>query len=367
MLLKPFPWQVAHWQGLLSAPGQLPHALLLAGPEGLGKRAFAQAVAARLLCESPVRVEDQVDGEQVALELACGRCSACGWMAAGTHPDFRRVQPEDLEAADSSETDELAQDEVPGKKASGAAASSSIGIAQIRALADFVFVGSYRHGCRVVLVEPAEAMTPAAANALLKILEEPPPSVYFLMISNAWRKLLPTIRSRCRMVLFGRPALPLATAWLRDEGADEALNLLPLTAGAPLLARDWAVQDKLPLYRKVVTVLADNPVDPVAMAAHWLVLVKNDDGFSLSQLVDAVQKWMFDLVQCKLSGEVRYHLDATWRMRLDGLAARASQAGLLTGYAELLRIRAVVRHPLNTQLFLEDLAARYIKAVARAV
>ncbi len=205
-------------------------------------------------------------------------------------------------------------------------------------------------------------MNPAAANALLKILEEPPSSVYFILVSSSWRKLLPTIRSRCRMVVFGRPEPGLARQWLSAEGVEGADGLLRLAGGAPFLARDWATQGRLDVYRKVVGVLADKPVDPVAMAAKWSALIKGDEAFDLVQLVEAVQKWVFDLVQLKVSGGLRYH--EAWRTRLAELAAAASSAALLACYSDLLRIRAVARHPLNAQLFLEDMAARYVRALA---
>lgn len=356
------PWQLQVWRQLLAEPEHLPHAVLLAGPAGLGKLVFAHAMAARLLCEAPVD-----EGGQV--RLACGKCSSCSWFVAGNHPDFRMVQPEEADDTTGGEASEEGVPSTvmatPGKPKSakgGAGSGGTIRIDQIRALADFVFVGSHRHGKRIVVLNPAEAMNPAAANALLKILEEPPPSVYFIMVSSSWRKLLPTIRSRCRMVVFGRPEPALASQWLSSEGVEGADGLLRLTGGAPFQAREWATQGRLDLYRKAVDVLADKPVDPVAMAARWSALIKGDDAFDQVQLVEAVQKWVFDLVQLKLAGGVRYH--EAWRGRLAELAAAASSAALLACYGDLLRVRAVARHPLNAQLFLEDMAARYVRALA---
>lgn len=356
--MKIFDWQLPFWQQLLGEPGNLPHALLLAGPEGQGKLVFAQAMAARLLCERPGN--SGAGGNAVA---ACGECSSCNWLASGNHPDFRLVQPDDGEEAAEGDA---AGEAAPARSAARKPANGTIGIDQIRALADFVFVGSHRHGSRVVIVAPAEAMTPAAANSLLKVLEEPPAGVYFILVSGAWRKLLPTIRSRCRMVVFGRPDPALATQWLNAEGVKAAAadELLRLAGGAPLLAAEWAMQGRLDLYRKAIEALADKPVDPVAMAAKWSALLKGEESFGLPQLVETVQKWVFDLIQLKLSGSLQYH--QAWRDKLETLATRASEANLLACYSDLLRIRAVARHPLNTQLFLEDMAARYLKAVAAA-
>lgn len=344
-----FDWQKPLWQQLFGEPGKLPHAMLLAGPEGVGKRLFAEAMAARLLCEQP----------DAGGEAGCGTCSSCTWLAAGNHPDFRRVQPEEEEEA-TVEGEESAVVRTAARKPG----KGGIGVDRIRALSDFVFVGSHRHGNRVVIVSPAEAMTPAAANSLLKILEEPPASVYFILVSGAWRRLLPTIRSRCRMVMFGRPDTGLAERWLKSEGVKSGRELLDLAGGAPLLAAEWAEQGRLDAYRKVVEALADKSADPVSMAARWSVLLKGDESFAMPQLVEAVQKWVFDLIQVKMAGGLRYH--QAWRDRLEPLAARATPAGLLACYGELLKIRAVARHPLNAQLFLEDMAARYLKAIAPA-
>lgn len=377
-----FPWQAELWDQLMSAPDKLPHALLLAGPAGLGKQAFAMAMAARLLCEAPL-------AQGGAEALACGCCSSCNWLAAGNHPDFRLVQPQSEEAEEAGETEATVTEAVApapaatgkvkkGKAApvaaaarmgmgTGTAGTGTLRIDQIRRLADFVFVGSHRHGRRIVILQPAEAMNPAAANALLKILEEPPPSVCFILISHAWRKLLPTIRSRCRVVVFGRPAPALAASWLQDEGVEDAGSLLQLAGGAPLLARDWAQQTVLASYRKALEPLLltqDGPADPVSMAAKWGELLKADSAFDLPQLVDIVQKWVTDLTQVALAGSLRYHLEPAWRDRLEALAKRSNATALLGCDKDLRRIRAVARHPLNTQLFLEDMAARYLRSLS---
>ena len=345
-----FDWQITLWEQLLVDPEKLPHAMLFVGPEGVGKSAFAQALAARLLCEQ--QTERNVG-------IACGVCSSCIWLASGNHPDFRLVQPEDREEWGGGEdNDDTSRSSAAARKPG----PGQIRVDQIRALEDFVFVGSHRQGRRIALLAPAEMMTPAAANSLLKILEEPPSGVYFILVSSHWRRLLPTILSRCRSVVFGRPDPLTAERWLLGQGVKSAAELLELASGAPLIAADWAEQGRLDPYRKAIEVLAEKPSDPVAMAAKWSALVKSEQGFGLSQLVEAVQKWIFDLVLLKLAGRCRYHL--AWRAALDRSAGTASNAGLLSCYNDLLRIKAVARHPLNTQLFLEDIAARYLRALA---
>lgn len=352
MLINIFEWQEPLWRQLFADRENMPHAMLMGGPEGFGKLRFAQALAARLLCERRQKTADSA-------EMACGDCSSCTWLASGNHPDFRQIQPEEDEQAGEESVDE-AQAAASGRKAG----RGPIRVDQIRALTDFVYIGSHRHGNRVIIISPAEAMNPAAANSLLKILEEPPAGVYFILLSNSWRRLVPTLRSRCRSIIFGRPELSQAERWLNGEGVKMPSQLLHLVGGAPLLAAEWAEQGRLDIYQKVVEALANKPLDPVAIAMKWAALLKGEQGFGLPQLVETVQKWVFDLVLLKLAGGLRYH--EAWRELLEKLAAQASGVGLIACYNDLLRIRSVARHPLNAQLFLEDLATRYLRSLSPA-
>ncbi|WP_459950857.1 DNA polymerase III subunit delta' [Denitratisoma sp. agr-D3] len=328
------------------------HAMLLAGPAGVGKGRFAEALAARLLCESP-------QGNQ-----ACGHCEACHWFAGGNHPDFRRV------ALESDEEPEGGDDEAPAKKSIKKAAaakkpakpSTVIKIEQVRALEDFIFVGSHRNGRRVVIVEPAEAMNAAAANALLKVLEEPPANVYFLMVSSNWRNLLPTLRSRCRQINFGLPETSAAVAWLKAQGLKNAEDALRLSGGSPIAALENAEAGKDEGAASLIASLSAGVADPIATAAQWDALVKG--GYSNEELVNTLQKWLHDLLRAALGAPPRFLLSQ--RTALARIAAACDAARLLKFHKELLRIRATARHPLNPQLFLEDLAARYAMATAAA-
>jgi len=164
-----YPWHKSEFRALLQRKEQLPHALLLRGSQGIGKLAFAEAVARALLCEKPAP-----DG------AACGQCTACGWMGQGSHPDFRRLEPENLAEQKDSEAGIEKKEK----------ASTQISVDQVRSLANFINVSSHRGGSKVVLVHPAEALNPNAANALLKGLEEPPPRTYFLLVAHRWNQLL---------------------------------------------------------------------------------------------------------------------------------------------------------------------------------
>lgn len=197
----PLPWQQSQWAGLveLAGAGRLPHALLLAGPSGTGKTAFAARLAELLLCAE--------SGTQ-----PCGVCRHCRLTAAGSHPDLVNVRPEE-----------------PGR---------GILIEAVRTLRDFCAVRPHQGGWRVALVEPAEALNHSAANALLKTLEEPGTRTLLLMVAHQPGHLPATIRSRCRLLRFPEPDRQTALAWLRERLPErqDLEQLLRHAGGRPLLA-----------------------------------------------------------------------------------------------------------------------------------
>lgn len=202
-LAKPYPWQSEQWAFLQSLIGQqrLPHALLLEGAKGVGKRQIAHSLGSFLLCQSPVD------------NSACGQCRSCALILAGTHPDFFLVSPQEK--------------------------SSVIKVDQIRSLIDFVSKTSQQGGRKVIILEPAEAMNINAANALLKSLEEPTADTFLMLVSHQSSKLLPTIKSRCQSLECPIPDSGSASDWLAGyAGEDRAGLLLRLADGRPLAALD---------------------------------------------------------------------------------------------------------------------------------
>lgn len=318
---------------------RLPHALLLIGREGLGKSAFAEDLARFLLCESP---RDNT---------ACGTCDACRWLAAGNHPDFRHVKPE---------TDE--EPEEGGREKAKKRGPGIIRIDQIRELEAFVFVGSHRMGRRVVLLTEAESMNGPAANSLLKILEEPPSSVYFLLVSSRPKSLLPTIRSRCRALPFPAPDANAAVALLAAEGlGKQAGRYLDLAGGAPKLVAKWHEAGLIAGLDALIETLQNPPADPIGLAARWDSLLKSDPAFRLEHLVEELQRWLFDLTQERLAGSPRYH--GAWPRPRAAASSNLNPSALFGAWKELMQFRRSARHPLNQQLFLESLAAHFLRAL----
>ena len=338
-------WHEQEWRRLWEAPAGPPHAILLAGVTGVGKSLFAAAMAQRLLCGSPRQPADN----------ACGVCTSCRLLAAGNHPDFRHVVPE----AEAAEADAEAGDAAEKKKL-----SAQILIAQIRALEDFVYVGGHLSSRRVILLEPAEAMNFAAENALLKILEEPPAGVCFVLVSDRWRKLLPTIRSRCRTIMFGRPAVAQAKRWLQEEDGEKALPLLALTGGTPIRALEEYRKGRMAAFNDVAASTLDQEGDFLALASRWEAHLKKEGGLKMEEIVATIQKALFDLANFKITGRLRFLSGR--ETEAEAVAGRADTANILAYYNELLRARALASHPLNARLFLDDIAARYLRAIAPA-
>jgi len=337
-------WLESDWERLWAAPSGLPHALLLAGPAGLGKRSFAIALAQRLLCE-------KATGSQPA----CGACDACRWFEAGNHPDFRTLIPE-IDAEEVESEDAPAKTEKADKKK-----SKQIKVDQVRDLADFVYVGAHRGKGRVIIVQPAEAMNAAAANSLLKILEEPPSSVYFVLVSDAYRRLLPTIRSRCSQLLLARPEPAVARAWLNKTQPDAA-TLLEVTGGMPLRALATGELGWKRIVGALETSLTDIDQDEMALASTWESLLKTPEAFAMEDLITLLQKWLGDLLLRQMAGRTRFFVEA--EKASAKLLARSSVPALLHCYNQLQSARPLANHPLNARLFLEDLAARYLHAFA---
>lgn len=317
---------------------RLPHAMLLAGPEGLGKSDFAQGLARLLLCESPVA------------RAACGACQACRWIAGDNHPDLRQIKAE-LDDPSEEGAQEKTRKRGPGL----------IRIDQIRDLEAFVFVGSHRMGRRVVLVHGAEAMNNAAANSLLKILEEPPPSVYFLLITSRPRLLLPTVRSRCRTLTFSPPDAAAAANIMAKAGLSPAESrFLAISGGAPMRLIAWKETKLLKPLGALIESLQSPPGDPVALAAHWDGLLRTESSFTLEHLVEEVQRWLMDLALDRATGRRHYH--AEWN-RPGQKPETLNQAALLGAWQELKLFRKSSRHPLNQMLFLESVATHFLRAL----
>jgi DNA polymerase-3 subunit delta' len=160
------------------AGATLPPSMIFAGPEGVGKRLVAQAVAQSLNCTAPMtRVEGQAPRGAGLIFDACGECAACKRIARWAHSDVLLVAPGE---------------------------TGSIKIEQVRDLIDRTIYRPFEGRRRVTIIDEADALASAAQNALLKILEEPPSLSIFILVTSRPDALLPTVRSRCAQIRFAR-------------------------------------------------------------------------------------------------------------------------------------------------------------------
>jgi len=269
--------------------------------------------------------------------------------ASGQHPDYRLLQPD--AAAEADDEGDAASDGGGEKKKS----SKQIRIQQVREVEEFFYIGGHRGGARVCVIDPAEAMNPITANALLKILEEPSASFYFIMISHRWRRLLPTLLSRSRRVMFAPPPTEQSQRWLEEHNIADSAKWLPFFGHAPLELASAAKSGRLKALESIVADLL-KPQEALAQASRWESLVKADGALGMEELVTTVQKWLFDLGQCAVAAQPRYFPQQNKALSL--LAQRLTLPGLLQAQRQISQLRAWSNHPLNARLFLEDLCVR---------
>lgn len=329
-----FPWVRPILERLPRSPAEMPHAMLLAGQAGLGKRTTALYLAHAILCESAQRPD--LD--------ACGQCVACKLIEAGTYPDLRLVEVGQDEAEESAG----AQDEVSSAQKKP---SRQISVDRIRALNDFVANTAYRGQAKVILISPAEAMHPSASNALLKILEEPPQGTHFLLVSHLADRLLPTIRSRCFLISFSVPPAAEAMRWLGEQELSRASLALAQSSYAPLAARE-RVGDTVfwEQRRALLDVLAEPDFDPLDAAERAEAL----DGPVVARLL---LQWAYDLLALISGTELRYHLD--YRNALSRLAGKLPPDQVIGWNDAVLQYARSSHHPLNKRLAMESLFSGY--------
>ena len=329
-----FPWVKAALERLPATVPAMPHALMFGGQAGLGKRTTALFLAKALLCET----EREVLG-------ACGKCPSCHLYVAGNHPDLRIIEigQEDVQASESLEEEPA----TPAKKP-----SRQIPVDAIRALADFVAVTAHRARAKVIVIAPAEAMHPSAANALLKMLEEPPGrATYFILVSHRPDRVLPTIRSRCFQVPFGVPPMDVALDWLEGQGIEHPRLALAQWGYAPLAAKEKGADEEFWNQRKALLDELTRPeFDPLTAADR----AEPIDGPVVGRLLS---QWAYDLVSLKSGGTVRYHPD--YAAALEPLARKLPAQLLLVWYDSVLQYQRAAQHPLNKRLAMESLLSGY--------
>ena len=305
-------WHGEHWMRLQARRqrGALPHALLLCGPQGLGKRDFLRRFVRGLLCQHPQ------EGD------ACGTCRSCLLFDAGTHPDYVSLSY--------------------GLRKDGVQRQDIV-VDQVRDLSARLATSSQFGGWQVASIDPADAMNTAAANALLKTLEEPASQTMLILVADAPWRMPATIRSRCQRMDFQLPQREESLAWLQQLGVRDAETALAAAGGNPGLARIWAEEGALAQrqeVRKDLAALAAGRGDAIAMGKRWLD--------------DAPEQRLWFAAQAAAE-EMRARATA----QTPPLSSSLDGEGLMAWYDAVNRTREALRGPLRGDLLLLELLGRW--------
>ncbi|HEY2862757.1 MAG TPA: DNA polymerase III subunit delta' [Casimicrobiaceae bacterium] len=323
------PWHRELATAALQQRARWPQALLIAGRRGLGKRGLALHFARALLCETPLP-----DGDP------CGICHSCVYVAAGTHPDMRLIEPV-LVDEDGNIT-----------------VVDAITVDRIRELTAFTYLSTHRHRAKVAVVVPAEAMNAAAANALLKTLEEPPADTYLMLVSHHPARLPATIVSRCQRLLVPEPDAAAAATWLATQSVADGARMLALAGGAPLLALDLAdpaLQHECDVW--LAELARPERLSPIAVGARLDAAAKDERKALLGAVLYWMLSWTADLASVASGGPARFHPQQ--REALVALASRVARVPLFRYYRTLLQQHALLTHPLQPRLVAEALLIEY--------
>lgn len=321
---RPLPWQSELYQNLLTQfqTNRLPHAVLFHGNDGSGGWDLAISLSERLLCRS-------------SDHYACGQCKSCQLLATGHHPDRLVIQPEE-----------------PGK---------ALKVDQIRKINEFSAQTAQQGGIKLILIEPADAMNVNAANALLKVLEEPGGDTYLLLVTERLDAILPTIKSRCRLQRFSKPDRQQALVWLHDRQPEksekELSDLLSLAMDSPLTALNLLDGNRLSVRDQLIeglTLLMKGQASPVELAQQWQ---KNDPRDIFYWLV----LWFSELVRfVGAKGQLPISDQGIAKV-LKFSAAKCEPVSLFDLCDHILRVRAglLEQKNLNNQLVLEEVLIRW--------
>lgn len=276
--------------------GAMHHAWLLTGPRGLGKASFARGAAIRLLAEAagppPVSPGIETPATHPTAHL----------IAAGSHPDYRLLE------------------RIENK--TGTALQRNISVEQVRALGELFSVTPSMSDWRVVVIDAADDLEASAANALLKMLEEPPAKCVFLLVSHVPGRLLPTIRSRCRKLDFQPLDDDVMASVLAGQGVDQSKipTLIRQAGGSPGKALAYAALDLGPLHDQALAIMRDG--DPVNERRSKLA-----QSLALKAAADRYAAFL-QIVPTMIADEARM-LDGPARLRALDAYKRARETCLL--------------------------------------
>jgi DNA polymerase-3 subunit delta' len=360
------PWLQPLWDSMDF--GNFPNATLLHGQSGIGKFAFALELAQSLLCES----------SEIAAR-PCMQCEACHWFSTGNHPDFIALVPEthrkllpfaNYENDEAPKKGKASRDDADGEPAEKKE-KKIISIEETRSAIESLSIGSHRGGNRVILIYPLEMLRSDSANTLLKSLEEPPLNTIFILLADRVDRVLPTIRSRCRLLTAPRPDRGIGLAWLRSElskiagmkvNDSDIESIYDEQGGAPYAVLDSLIarhnqdeKDELSISIQATRQLLQSLSQGARI--NWLDTAEKTHKAQYSYLLAAMQRWTSDLQSVAQGASPRYY--PKHLATLQGLAQTAKALKLHHFWKSLVNARRHENHPLANRVQLEALLSQY--------
>ena len=318
-------WHKKTWDQFSSAYAQnhLPHAILLTGPQGVGKSLFSQKLVKSLLCENPVAESWH----------ACNQCQGCKTYDSGANPDFMSVQ--------------LLEEK------------QQIGVDQIRQVSRFLSYSRSFNAYRVVLIHPAERMNQHAANSLLKSLEEPGDNTIIILTATHLSNITPTIKSRSQLLILSMPERNRAIEWLRTQKPDleNIEELLEISHGSPLIALNTSaetIEKRKELATDLLDVLEKN-VSLTEIAKKW-------EKFDLETMLDWQIIWLQNILK-RSSTANSISLQSAFQSKILAKLYKEipvnSQWDL---YQQLVLKKKILHTSVNAQINIENMLSLWLKA-----
>ncbi len=321
--------------------GTIPHALLFSGIDGIGKQLTAMAFAMACNCLGPE--PEHLCEDENSLHTAqnrhagtnfCGSCKSCRKIQSGNHPDITIVEP----------------------------SGSYIKIGQIRALCHTLAMKPLEARLRVAIISDSQAMNPAAGNALLKVLEEPPNRTILILTARHSSDLFPTIVSRCQHIRFSPISREnIVTMLIEKEGLypDDAEIIATMANGScskalsmvePQKRTDWIHQRNWLINE--IDSLSSRPIGSLlAFAAR---LSKNKE--MLPEFLEMIESYLRDLVVCKYCPEKIINRDL--QSKIQNRSQNMTTASLLSKISNIQSAQKDMRANANLRLTLEILVMR---------
>ncbi len=318
------PWLQSGWSqlSLYINQNRIPQALLMIGNKGIGKQQLAEQFSQSLMCFSP-----QADA------MFCGKCQSCILFNAKTHPDYIFIAPEE--------------------------AGKAIGIDAVRQLTAKLALKPQYESYRLVVINPADSLNNASANAFLKYLEEPTERTCLILITDKPSKLPATIRSRCQKLPISVSDEKLAKAWLKQQGVTEKVELLlKMSQGSPLMAKQLFDEDAVSLRTDIFSQwlkMAKAETNFVVIAEQWNKLDKAAMNLLLLWLID----WVADMIKLSHHRDTAEIVSLDLKTSLQEMAERLDLKGLYKYYDFLLLSRKRLDTQLNRQLMCEEILIQW--------